>query len=174
MGAVTHEAVAPGVASARGHSYADELTDCYLRHGPDLVGYLFTLVGDVALAQDFAQESFVELFARWRSVRHPRAYVYMTATNLARAHWRRREREGRALERVDSEQCTTVPPHDPWLWDLVQRLDDRLRVPVLLHYYADLPVQEVADQLRLPLGTVKRRLHEARAQLLKVLEASRA
>jgi RNA polymerase sigma-70 factor (ECF subfamily) len=97
--------------------------------------------------------------------------VYTSATNLARSHWRRRQRESRALATVDRISPTTVAPHDPWLWDLVNRLPKGLRVPVLLHYYADLPVAEVAEQLHLPLGTVKRRLHEARAQLQAVLEA---
>jgi RNA polymerase sigma-70 factor (ECF subfamily) len=147
------------------------LLACYQENNGALVGYLVTLVGDVALAQDLAQEAFVDLFARWRTVRHPRAYVYTSATNLARSHWRRRQRESRALATVDRISPTTVAPHDPWLWDLVHRLPKGLRVPVLLHYYADLPVAEVAEQLHLPLGTVKRRLHEARAQLQAVLEA---
>jgi RNA polymerase sigma-70 factor (ECF subfamily) len=36
---------------------------------------------------------------------------------------------------------------------------------VLLHYYADLPVEEVARLIHRPVGTVKRRLHEARRVL---------
>jgi RNA polymerase sigma-70 factor (ECF subfamily) len=40
---------------------------------------------------------------------------------------------------------------------------------VLLHYWADLPVAEVARLVRRPQGTVKRRLHEARAQLAVTL-----
>jgi RNA polymerase sigma-70 factor, ECF subfamily len=150
-----------------------ELTDCYISCNGPLVGYLVTLVGDVALAQDLAQEAFVDLFARWRTVRHPRAYVYAAATNLARSHWRRRARESRALETVDRLSQPEAQAHDPWLWDIVRRLPRRLSTPVLLHYYADLPVQEVAAQMRLPVGTVKRRLHEARGRLQLILEDSR-
>jgi RNA polymerase sigma-70 factor (ECF subfamily) len=68
----------------------------------------------------------------------------------------------------------SVAAHDPWLRDLVERLPKRLRTPVLLHYYADLPVNEVAATLHLPLGTAKRRLHEARALLRETLEARHA
>jgi RNA polymerase sigma-70 factor (ECF subfamily) len=46
--------------------------------------------------------------------------------------------------------------------DLVERLPDKLRVPVLLYYWTDRSVQEVADLLRRPAGTIKRQLHEAR------------
>ena len=154
--------------------HPDELTICYRRYSSDLVGYLVTLVGDVGVAQYLAQDAFAALFTRWRSVEYPRAYLYMTATNLARSHWRRRQREERALSRVGVPGAAAVPEYDPWLWDLVQRLPVRLRTPVFLHYYADLPVDQVAQQMRLPVGTVKRRLHEARGKLLEVLEECRA
>jgi len=163
-----------GLARSGTPRYPDALVDCYTRHSAALVGYLVPLVGDVGLAQDLAQEAFVDLFSRWRKVEHPRAYVYAAATNLARGHWRRREREGRAFASVETLSEHTQQAEEPWLRDLVLRLPTRLRAPVLLHYYADLPMTEVADQLRLPLGTVKRRLHEARTLLLHVLEESDA
>ena len=173
MSALTGEAAgvqgAPHAADA-----AAALELCYLRHHGELVGYLVTLVGDRALAQDLAQEAFIDLFSRWRTVRHPRAYVFAAATNLARGFWRRREREGRALATVNRVTPSTQGEHDPWLWDMVSRLPEKHRVPVLLHYYADLSVADVAAQLHLPQGSVKRRLHEARQLLLSVLEDFRA
>jgi len=151
-----------------------ELIECYQDVVGDLTGYLVTLVGDVGVAQDLAQEAFVRVFARWRHVEHPRAYVYMTASNLVKMHWRRSGREGRAYSFVTRTASDTVEAHDPWLRDLVERLPKRLRTPVLLHYYADLPVDEVAATLHLPVGTAKRRLHEARAILREILEARHA
>jgi RNA polymerase sigma-70 factor (ECF subfamily) len=151
-----------------------ELVACYQDTVADLTGYLVTLVGDLGVAQDLAQEAFVRVFARWRHVEHPRAYVYMTAINLAKMHWRRSGREGRAYSVLTRTQVDTVDAHDPWLRDLVERLPKRLRTPVLLHYYADLPVDEVAATLHLPVGTAKRRLHEARAILRTTLEGRHA
>jgi RNA polymerase sigma-70 factor (ECF subfamily) len=147
-----------------------ELVECYQHTVADLTGYLVTLVGDLGVAQDLAQEAFVRVFARWRQVEHPRAYVYMTAVNQAKMHWRRSGREGRAYSFVSRSSTDSVEAHDPWLRDLVERLPKRLRTPVLLHYYADLPVDEVAATLHLPVGTAKRRLHEARAILRDTLE----
>jgi RNA polymerase sigma-70 factor (ECF subfamily) len=151
-----------------------ELVECYQETVGDLTGYLVTLVGDTGVAQDLAQEAFVRVFARWRHVDHPRAYVYMTAINLTKMHWRKSGREGRAYTFLSHTQTDSVEPHDPWLRDLVERLPKRLRTPVLLHYYADLPVDEVAATLHMPLGTAKRRLHEARAILRETLEARHA
>ena len=139
---------------------------------PLLIGYCVTLVGDVELAHDITQEAFVRLFSKWRSVRSPRAYVYLTATNLAREHWRRAKYEQRALAHV-ARTPDQSPAHDPWLWDLVKRLPARLRTVVLLHYYADLPIEDVARQLRLPKGTVKQRLHHARGLLQDAIEDAR-
>ena len=56
--------------------------------------------------------------------------------------------------------------------DAVDRLPPGLRDVVLLHYYADLPVEDVARAIRRPAGTVKRRLHEARALLSDAVLAS--
>ena len=67
----------------------------------------------------------------------------------------------------------STPASDPWLRDLVERLPDRLRAPVLLHYYADMSIAEVAAALHQPEGTIKRMLFDARARLAGWLEADR-
>jgi RNA polymerase sigma-70 factor, ECF subfamily len=151
-----------------------ELVACYADHAQPLTGYLVTLLGDVNLAQDLAQEAFVRLFAKWRHVDHPRAYVYLTAINLAKQHWRRSGTEQAALASVHRLGCDDESLDEPWLRDLVERLPRRLRTPVLLHYYADLPIEDVRDVMHLPLGTVKRRLHEARVMLRDILERTDA
>jgi RNA polymerase sigma-70 factor (ECF subfamily) len=160
--------------TASAERWPSELIDCYQVNAPMLTGYLVTLVGDTALAQDLTQEAFVRMFARWRHVEHPRAYVYLTAVNLARHHWRRSRFEAVANQSVERLTEQSAPASDPWLRDLVERLPKRLRTPVLLHYYADLPIEQVRDVMHLPLGTVKRRLYEARQLLREHLEASDA
>jgi RNA polymerase sigma-70 factor (ECF subfamily) len=142
----------------------------YTTHFGVVSGYALSLVGDAAAATDIAQEAFTRLYSRWGHVRDPRAWVFFVATNLSTDHWRRSQRDRAltsALGRVTTHEGA---PHDPWLRDLVDRLPDRLRQVVLLHYYADLPVDEVARLVHRPLGTVKRRLHEARAMLLEAGE----
>jgi RNA polymerase sigma-70 factor (ECF subfamily) len=58
---------------------------------------------------------------------------------------------------------------DHGLRALVDSLPERLRIPVLLHYYADLPIKEVARVMHRPLGSVKSRLNEARCRLAVLL-----
>ncbi len=144
----------------------------WVQHYPSLAGWCASLVGDIDVAHDIAAESFARLLGRWTTVREPRAYLYTVAANQARDHWRRQSRDRRLSDRIAEVTDPTTPAADPWLRDLVERLPDRLRMPVLLHYYADLPVAEVAAALNRPEGTIKRSLSEGRTALLAALAVS--
>jgi RNA polymerase sigma-70 factor (ECF subfamily) len=52
-----------------------------------------------------------------------------------------------------------------------RRLDPEERSLIVLYYYLDLPLPDVAAALRLPTGTAKSRLHRARASLRAALDA---
>ena len=140
---------------------------------PGLVRYLWRLTQDEDTARDLAQETVVRLFGRWTTVAEPKAYAYVTATNLARRSWDRRRTERSALRRAFSRAETAVAGPQRDVQDAVERLPSKWRSVVLLHYYADLTVPEVARQLRRPEGTVRRQLSEARGQLATALEDPR-
>ena len=135
-----------------------------------LAGYLARVTGDHELAREAAQEAFTRLFSRWRKVREPRAFVYAVGTNLCRHSWRQAGRERSAVASLAVMTSERHDPVDPTLRDLVDHLPARHREVVLLHYYADLPLEEVAAAVHRPLGTVKRRLHEARGLLARAME----
>jgi RNA polymerase sigma-70 factor (ECF subfamily) len=158
----------PGVSA----SAASDFAALYTAEFGRLAGYLTALTGNTDSAREAAQEAFTRLFARWRTVREPRAFVYVVATNLCRHSWRQNGRERAALARLGEALTEGRSDHDPWLRDLVERLPVRHREVVLLHYYADLPVAEIAAALHRPVGTVKRRLHEARNQLAAAVASS--
>jgi RNA polymerase sigma-70 factor (ECF subfamily) len=147
-------------------------TAFYEEHFRTVSGYALSLVGDPGLAADVTQEAMTRLYRRWGRVREPRTWVFFVATNLTRDHWRRTGRERRLITALAPTHDEPDPAHDPWLRDLVERLPFRLREPVLLHYYADLPVEEVARLMRRPVGSVKQRLHQARQQLAHAVKAS--
>lgn len=58
------------------------------------------------------------------------------------------------------------------LWDAVQQLDLGHRTVIVLHYYQDVPVAEIASMLELAEGTVKSRLHTARRRIESLLKAT--
>ncbi|MHA6763811.1 RNA polymerase sigma factor [Streptacidiphilus sp. PAMC 29251] len=135
---------------------------------PRLAGWCRGLVDDDGTAHEIASEAFARLWARWSKVEEPRGFLFVTAANLVRDHWQKLERERRAYRRATTEELVKQQLEgtaDPSVRLLVQSLPERLRTPVLLHYYADLPVREVSVLLARNEGTVKSDLHTARELL---------
>ena len=138
---------------------------------PKLAGWVRRLVDDDETAHEIASEAFVRLLSKWTNpnkLDNPQSYLYMIATNLVRDHWRKMERERRAISKAaagtDPEPWAD-PAQDVDIRDLLAALPARLREPFLLHYYAGFGVKEVAAMLGRPEGTIKADLHHARAKL---------
>jgi RNA polymerase sigma-70 factor (ECF subfamily) len=142
----------------------EEFADVFRREFGRLAGYCAGLVNDRDLGADMAQEALARTWSRWPHVDDPRAYSYLIATNLARRHWKTRSREARARSALARQSAGAVVS-EGIVRDLVERLPERLRSATLLHYYADLPVEQVARLLHRPEGTIRQRLHEARRLL---------
>ena len=141
---------------------------------PRLAGWVRRLVDDDETAHEIASEAFTRLWARWTTVAEPNGFLYVTAANIVRDHWRKLERERRAVRRAKTEAAGAPHPEqaDPSVRLLVQSLPERLRVPILLHYYADMPIREVAALTGRREGTVKADLHAARELLRAHLRRS--
>jgi RNA polymerase sigma-70 factor, ECF subfamily len=138
---------------------------------PKLAGWVRRLVDDDDTAHEIASEAFVRLLSRWTKVESPQSYLYMIATNLIRDHWRRAERERRAIRSATAGAADPVsyPAQDVDVRNLLQALPPRLRDPFLLHYYGGFGIREVAALLRRPEGTIKADLFAARARLKTAL-----
>lgn len=134
-------------------------------HYARLAGWCASMTGSHADAHDIATEAFTRLLARWFSVRDPKGFLYVAATNLVRDRWRHQQRDGALVKRLQPLTTGYVDPADVCVRDAVERLPERLRAPLLLFVWADLPVKEVAAALHRTEGSVKRQLNEARAQL---------
>ncbi|HEV2450895.1 MAG TPA: RNA polymerase sigma factor [Streptosporangiaceae bacterium] len=144
---------------------AEELFNgCY----PRLAGWVRRLVDDDETAHEIASEAFTRLLARWSSLDNPQSYLYTIATNLVRDHWRKTERERRAMRTFSATAAGERAPaasEDVDVRQLIHALPARLRSAFLLHYYAGFPVREVAVMLGRPEGTIKADLFQARAEL---------
>jgi RNA polymerase sigma-70 factor (ECF subfamily) len=82
---------------------------------PKLAGWVRRLVDDDDTAHEIASEAFVRLLSRWTRVDNPQSYLYMIATNLVRDHWRKTERERRAMRSVTAgsdPEALTHPGQD--------------------------------------------------------------
>ena len=141
---------------------------------PRLAGWIRRLVDDDETAHEIASEAFTRLLARWSGLDNPQSYLYMIATNLIRDHWRRTERERRAIRTVTAttpRDPVSHPAEDVDVRALIQDLPPRMRSAFLLHYYGGFGVREVAALLGRPEGTIKADLFQARARLKATMGA---
>jgi RNA polymerase sigma-70 factor (ECF subfamily) len=152
----------------------DDGFDAYfLRNYGRLVAELYSVVGSLADAEDAVQEAFARASVRWERLRdydHPEAWVRRVALNLAASSLRRSRRRLVAYRRVGVPPPAPPPGEDTVvLAQALGRLRRRHREVLVLHYLAELPVEEMARVLRIPVGTVKGRLFRARAALEREL-----
>lgn len=141
---------------------------CYAR----LVGQLLAVTGSLEQAQDVVQEAFLRALTSWPRVRSyevPELWVRRVAINLAISEIRRARRRLAAMLRLGPP-----PPVPPLTADALTMLELLRGVPVnqrpvlLLHAVLDLPLEQVARELELPVSTVRGRLARARAHLARI------
>ncbi len=140
-----------------------------------MVGLAFVLCGRRAVAEEIAQDAFVQAYRRWSVVSgydDPGAWVRRVAVNLATSTLRRRTRETRALARLAGRR--TAPAElvitNEAFWEAVRRLPKRQAQCVALRYLEDRPIAEIAAVLDIAEATVRGYLHHGRAALAVSLD----
>jgi RNA polymerase sigma-70 factor (ECF subfamily) len=140
-------------------------------------GFAYQHLRDLDEAHDLTQEIFVKLFrnlARFDAERPFEPWFWKLAANTT-INYRRKRVPLPTDQSADQGINTTASPspaHDPVLVDALAQLDPAYRLPILLHYYADLPLEQVARSLNLTIPATKSRLHRARALLRNSLAES--
>jgi RNA polymerase sigma-70 factor, ECF subfamily len=136
---------------------------------PRLVGQLGLITGDLAEAEDLVQEALARASARWSRLRAydvPEAWVRRVALNLAADRTRRVRRRLAALARIGPPPLVPPLSEDALVVAAALRtLPLAHRQVLVLHYLADLPVDQIAAELGIPSSTVRGRLARARRVL---------
>src|SRR5215471_7497444 len=139
------------------------------RYQRRVYGLAYRHLQDPDEAQDLAQEVFVRLYrnlAKYDPERSFEPWFWRLAANVAASYRRRRPHPAIELP----EEAMAAPREDTLpLEQALADLNPDLRLPVLLHYYVDLPLEEIAGALGVSLSAVKSRLFRARAILRRVL-----
>jgi RNA polymerase sigma factor (sigma-70 family) len=156
------------------------------RHYDAVHRYLARRVGS-DLADDLAAETFTTAFdvRRRYDTAHPdaRPWLFGIATNLLRHHRRGEARRLRAYARLDRPADTDggfggvearldASRAGPAIADALTHLSAGDRDVLLLFAWADLRYEEIAVALRIPVGTVRSRLHRARRRVRELLAES--
>jgi RNA polymerase sigma-70 factor (ECF subfamily) len=152
-----------------------DFEDFYLAVFDRLVGQLFLVTGNLQDAEDAVQEALTRAALRWPKLRRysvPEAWVRRVAMNLATDSFRRFRRRLTVTVRLraDLESGQVGPAEVPGLMEALRALPLAQRKVVVLHHLLDLPVEQVAAELGVPVGTVKSRLARARGALAARLD----
>lgn len=120
--------------------------------------------GNREVADEATCEAFAQLFAYCDGVRDPVAWVFHTAFRLAGRELKRQRTvsDDPVPESIGARDTAVLPLH---VVSALRRLSPEQRSAVFLHYFADLPVSEVARLCGVPVATVRVRLHRARRTL---------
>lgn len=151
------------------------VADFYEAAYPRLVGLLTLASGSRADAEELVQEAFARLIPRWDTVReydNPEAWVRTVAFRLASSRWRRAGIAARALVRLGPPPVVAEPGTARLDAErLLAGLPPKHREVLVLHHALGLPVEQVARELGVPVGTVKSRLSRARDAAATLLGA---
>ena len=144
------------------------------RHGPMVMQVCRRILGDRHDAEDAAQAAFLVLARQARSIRRMdsvASWLYGVAARVAararRDAERHRVRERRSVEAAMAIRRAAVD--DPGalheLYEELDRLPERFRLPILLCHLEGLTYEQAAQQLGCPIRTVQSRLARARKRL---------
>ena len=122
---------------------------------------------------DAVQEALAKAWAKRGTVQpeHFRAWLMRIVINECHNIGRRKRRVTPCAEVEPPNPAQSLPSADAAdLRESLSALPEKLRAPLLLHYLEGFPLAEVSRVLRVPVGTVKSRLHQARKALKLQLE----
>lgn len=152
----------------------------------DVYRLALSILDDSIEAEDVTQETLLSALRSLDSFRGAsslKTWLYSITLNICRNRLQRHRRHERLTKilgevlRVRSapsvEESTIQNESNEALWRVIHRMDEKHRIPVVLRYYHDLSVTEIAHILQIPEGTVHSRLNTARRQLHDVLKEGR-
>jgi RNA polymerase sigma factor (sigma-70 family) len=139
--------------------------DFYRQEWTGAVRLAWLLTGNRWVAEDIAQDAFVAM-SRVGRVENPRAYLRTALVNASRSRFRRLAVEHRY--RAEPMPPTLQPEFDDLLV-AIRKISERQRTALILRYYADLSVAQVATTMGCPFATAKSLLQRGLVHLRKEL-----
>jgi RNA polymerase sigma factor (sigma-70 family) len=151
----------------------ERIREVYEVSYPRLVVQMLALCGSQADAEEAVQEAFVQALRRRREfaqVAVPEAWLRTVALNRLRNGWRHAAVVRRLTPAVPGPVVPLeLGPDHVAVVGALARIEPDLRVVIVLHHLADRSVADIAEELALPLGTVKSRLFRGRQRLASLL-----
>ena len=145
------------------------------QHGDGLLRFCYLNLGDLHLAQDAVQETFLKAYRKFHTFRgdcSEMSWLCAIAINccrdIRRSKWVHYE-SGRSLEELP-ETGEEFKANDDTLINEVMNLPRKYREVILLHYYQEISLREIAQTQSINESTLSTRLKRAREKLRNKLD----
>jgi len=167
----------------------ERLAQIIAAYGPDILRFCRITAGSSAEGDELYQDTMLILLEKRNKLdgsQNVKSYAISVAVKLWKNKQRKAARRLRLVPQESLEELAqrgiqpgqTASPEEDLLQksqtealrEMVRQLPEGYRLPLHLHYSADLPVKEIARLMKLPEGTVKTRLRRAKEQLRQKLE----
>lgn len=156
-------------------------------YGKDLYSFCCSVAYNRQEADDLYQDTFLKLYDMGEDLvikKNPKGFLMAVSVNL----YRNQKRKFAIRQRITGmeismEDAADIPAKEQMIEEkvlmheqcqkvreIVKRLPDKYRIPILLFYMEELSLAEISRILNLPEGTVKSRIHRAKKILKQKLE----
>lgn len=139
-------------------------------HSGMLYRVAYTILRDDDACRDALQDAALKAWEKRGTLREER-YFWTWITRILINTCYDTVKKRRRIVSIEEIREQSAPPPDLTLSLALHNLPEKLRLPLVLCYAEGMSYQEIADALRLPMATVRGRIHRAKGELRKELDA---
>ena len=133
---------------------------------PRLVRLAHLITGSNSAAEDVVHDVFVAAYRKWERIDDHDGYLYRAVVNRSRSVLRRRAVEAK---HPTNAATSDLPPELDQVWIALSRIPAKRRAALVLRYYADLSVEEIAETMNVRPATVRSLIHRGHLSMKREL-----
>jgi len=161
------------------YNYTDRFVKEMYPHYNYFVKVATKLTRDEDDARDLVQETYIRayrFFHTYEKDTNPKAWIYRILKNLFINYTRKKQKDPYSLssyETLDSHSWYSIADNEKLMSDefvvAINSIKDEYRMVIILFHLEDYSIEDIANFLKWPVGTVKSRLHRARGVLRQMI-----
>lgn len=157
-----------------------DIENLYERYSPDVRRFVLFLSGDPVIADEITSDTFISAWIARQRIRQTtvKSYLFAIARNLYRDIQRRRDRHAELDEhmidaRISAQTHMEQTAEVRTVLAALQQLPEIDRTALLMRALDEMPYEEIAETLGIPIGTARLKVYRARLKLMQSRQAWR-
>lgn len=155
-----------------------DIESLYRRYAPDIRRFVLFLSGDAVMADEITSDTFVSAWLARERIRQPtvKTYLFAIARNLYRDMQRRQERHAEFEEHMTDKRISAQTHLEQTaevraVVAALQQLPEIDRTALLMRALDEMPYEQIAETLGIPVVTAKVKVYRARLKLMQTRQA---